>query len=320
MNVPLNGSSLPKANITTRYVRKFRKLKSFFHLVRRDRKLAIVSAKNYALSWILVLTPIQITNYVRQRDIFPHIRSQDSWVLSRVACLGNDVWEELNLTRRGWKRINLAKCRADLFLTLLSGRYPKKPSNSAQVYLDRADIWPNIIEQNYIRWIGLKPPEFILFDSFSELTDQKFLIVKDSAEFYCNYSDLKRTFLDEGVIVSEELLSLEELEKLYEDLFCALWKLWPNVDIFFIHFPSQLETRQLFRDRANRILQAVTRLGKKYTLLISIVVPHEIVERPAVETSNLLNFPYHYSSATKSFCADIIRQYPKSLIPAKKTP
>jgi len=167
--------------------------------------------------------------------------------------------------------------------------------------------------------MGLKPPEFILFDSFSELTDQKFLIVKDTSEFYCNYSDVKKTFLDEGVIVSKELLSLEELEKLYEDLFCALWKLWPNVSVFFIHFPSDLETRQLFRDRADRILQVVTRLGEKYTSLISIVVPHNIVERPEVESSNLLNFPYHYSSATKTFCADKMRQYQKSLIPANKT-
>ena len=70
MNVRLNGGSLPKASITTRYVRKFRKLKSFFHLVRRDRRVAIVSAKNYTLRWLSVLTPIQIKNYVRQRDTF----------------------------------------------------------------------------------------------------------------------------------------------------------------------------------------------------------------------------------------------------------
>ena len=144
------------------------------------------------------------TNSIRNLlslNIFPRVKRKDRWVLSRTACLGNDVYDMLDLNT---KRINLQKTRIEALTRNKSSRW-LIPREIKKVIVNPS-IQKLVYEQGDKRWRKLHAPEFILMDTFSELTDQEFGVAKTSYRFYCNYGDLLEIERESGSIINLGLI------------------------------------------------------------------------------------------------------------------
>lgn len=218
-----------------------------------------------------------------------------SWVFSRTACLGNDVFE---LGDYGLPRLNIQKGRVDLLTATLDKMPLRRPSMNIYKALRRKDVWPLIEQQFNAKWCLSEAPAFVLLDSYSELTDQAFKERKTAAQFYCNFSDLQTSALPTHGIEALGLLDLTTIEERYRDLFARLQSRWPGVLIFFLHFPTSLETRVLFVERALKIREAVESIASERLDVISIALPEGFAKRPTGTTPELIDFPYHYDHET----------------------
>ena len=96
--------------------------------------------------------------------------------------------------------------------------------------------------------------------------------------------------------------------KLYESLFNNFRLAWGDVEIISIHFPTKLETRQLYIERANRIKSAIKNLAQTIPELYSIEIPASLVNPEKSLTGEVDSFPYHYSLETKEFVANKISE------------
>ncbi len=215
--------------------------------------------------------------------------------MSRTACLGNDIIERLY--GKDVAIVNFSKSRIDL----LSDEKTSKIS-LLRLYkmFNRYDILVNSIymqKQNFfdknIR------PKAIFFDSFSELTDQKFTHKKHYFSFYSNFSDLNSDSNSfKKNITSHGLLEVEKLEKYYRLVFEKCADTWGFVPIIFIHFPSKLETREQFKQRANSIKKTIEKLSAEFCNLYSIAIDDDFVDFAKIGNEEYRKLPYHYHNET----------------------
>lgn len=216
------------------------------------------------------------------------INGSQPWVFSRTACLGNDLY---GIAGFKMPRLNIQKGRADLLL--LKQREPERFPFAYRQMLNRQDIWPLIIEQEVQWWKAAVAPRFILMDSFSELTDQLFKDHTNHSCFCANYHDLKSEISHSPGFLSSGLLPTSELRNSYLALFKEFHEIWPTTRIYFLNFPSHLETRELFLNRAERIREAIATIA----LSDSLLVPIEFTLTNIPEGSASTNedwMPYHY--------------------------
>jgi len=227
------------------------------------------------------------------------------WVFSRTACLGNDAFalmEEDSLLFR----MNLQKGRSDL---LLRNPIEVKRRNNITIlkFILRDDIVSHILGQSDQRYKKMPKPKFILFDSYSDLTDVEFLDQISFNSFFCHKSDLIP--LNETELSNLGLLNLDDVENLYKRLFDSFRNLWgENVKILFIHFPTKLETRDLYLRRAKLIEMAIDNLAILDKMLIPIKIPEILVQPEALPNGENSTFPYHYSEDSKKYIATEIRR------------
>jgi hypothetical protein len=228
----------------------------------------------------------------------------DNWVLSRTACLGNDSFaifsEEYNL-----RRFNMQKSRLDL---LIESPKLKKDFFSFSDLIEREDILPLIWAQPKNYWQEFPKPKFILFDSFSDLTDNKFVHKETGAHFFCHKSDLALNLHDKQVLKVEGLLDLADVKYRYTDLFQHFRQKWGDVKIIFVHYPIKLESRSLYIMRAKLIVNAIEELEKTNSGLYSIKVPENLVAAQTLPSGKLSSFPYHYSAETYIWIANRMSQ------------
>jgi hypothetical protein len=238
----------------------------------------------------------------RSRD---KIRLKHSpYIFSRTACLGNDSLKLSGVSESKYV-FNLQKGRSDLLLRSYSSNQIK-PFFGSHKFIGSRDIRDMVWQQSNTCFHDFPKPAFILFDSFSDLTDLCFT-APSQTEFYCHKSDLKTTSEDHGII-AHGLLDLDGLETLYENLFNNFELAWGDVRIIFIHFPTKLETRQFYIERANRIKSAIENLARQFSNLYSIEIPTPLVN-PEINLKGEVNsFPYHYSPETKEFVANKISE------------
>lgn len=233
------------------------------------------------------------------------IRLKNSpYVFSRTACLGNDSLKLSGASRSKYV-FNLQKGRSDLLLRSYSF-IRIKPYFGSHKFIESKDIRDMVWQQSNTYFHDFPKPVFILFDSFSDLTDRCFTASRRTA-FYCHKSDLKKPSRDRDII-SHGLLDLDSVEKLYEDLFNNFRQAWGDVQIIFIHFPTKLETRQFYIERANRIKSAIENLAQIIPNLYSIEIPTSLVNPEKSLTGEVDSFPYHYSLETKDFVANKIAE------------
>jgi hypothetical protein len=219
------------------------------------------------------------------------------WIFSRTACLGNDA---LMLSGESKSRIiiNVQKGRADL----LSRTFFSNSSNSFwRTYriISRKDILHLVWQQSQGSYRKMPPPDFVLFDSFSDLTDRCFLL-SNGKSIYCHRSDLvplrKNTLL-----VDNGLLELQNIERTYREIFANFQEVWGDIKIIFVHFPVELESRPNYVSRARAIEHAIKNLSQINRLIYSIHVPSLLVEPEIDSDGKSSTFAYHYSQTTKEY-------------------
>lgn len=214
-------------------------------------------------------------------------------IVTRTACLGND---SLKLINQRFRIINHQKCRIDLFFNLLrSGHSSSNFSFQIAKFIDRLDIFQLYIHQIFSFSTIKCTPLIFIFDSFSELTDQKFALRSDSkVQFYCNYGDLNDVAKNE--VVSLGLLEDSDINSFYKLFFLKLRNLYPSVPIVFIHFPSKLDDRKLFKARADQIKSSIFSISQEISNYYIIEIPEDIVDFSLND-----KFPYHYNEETYSY-------------------
>jgi len=204
--------------------------------------------------------------------------------------LGQDI---IKLKFENLHVINQQKVRVDLFLDWIDGAERPKP-DVVWSFLLRKDVFPFIEQQAGLPWLRIKKSNnLILMDSFSELTDQKFISKKEGWAFCCNYNDIDHSPLFEDEFDCQGLLNLSEIEHCYKVFFDYINKEYPSKKILFLHFPTKLDQRQLFKDRGVAIKNALEKLSLANKSIINVHVPDEKVS-PYEED----DFPYHFGRET----------------------
>lgn len=233
-----------------------------------------------------LLEPRLIYRTERQRFAMRRIRKLESpWVFCRTACLGNDVFNLLQVRSR---RINVQKGRIDRLISDAQlGARARIPWGYHSA-LERKDVWPLLVEQE-AQWLTTRiPPDFVLMDSYSELTDQYFS-GSNGPGFCANFGDVNEVAAREKGLTSNGLIDLEFAFTMYGEFFNFLHNIWPGVPVAFLHFPTIHETRPKYRERACQIREAIRSLSDIDPLLASIEYQPTHPSDPSSA-----DFPYHY--------------------------
>jgi hypothetical protein len=213
-----------------------------------------------------------------------------SWVLSRTACLGNDVFSSAP-SLGATNRINLQKLRIDQFETVLNGNLPKKLPFGAQRFLARKDVFPLLLQQTRTSWLKSKAPMALLMDSFSDLTDQEFSR-PDGTRFFAAYSDVAINHSAREGFECKGLLDLADYEAKLKAAIGEIRAYYStSIPVVYIHFPHQLETRQQFIKRAKVLIEVTRKLERELSNFFVVEADSSIVRRDPAASDN---FPYHY--------------------------
>lgn len=235
------------------------------------------------------------------RILSDHLRTRGKspWILSRTACLGNDLTQ---MAFPGALVVNRQKLRVDGLRELVSStstRY-RNPLNLLSL-LANPTMWPLLEQQKRVLNVRkIPPPSLILIDSYSELTDQKFVETKTGEVFFMNFSDVSKQALQELKVESLGLLGEIEIESLWRETLRILTDLWGTTPIVFVLYPTFRERRNFWLSRAAAIERSVRALAKEFdTVKIIKLEDAEVAsaERGA-KGSNVMedSFPYHYPS------------------------
>ena len=217
-------------------------------------------------------------------------------ILSRTACLGNDIKKILFTDAIDF---NFQKSRID---GILSGRISEICFLDLVPFIARKDIFDILLGQRR-HFFSVSRPDYIFIDSYSELTDQKFIIKENNKEFFCNYSDVSPESNKQDVLKCEGLLELENVKNLYENFFRQVTTKYPGVPIIFIHFPYALEKREKMIKRAMQIKQSLEELALKYKDLYSFSL-----DESSNEVKRVDEMPYHYQKETYDAFSRLIKE------------
>lgn len=215
-------------------------------------------------------------------------------ILGRVACLGSDLYSLRFRRKYGYRLINQQKVRVDYWMEQLLNKAGPRPE-IVRKYLARPDVYPLIENQATLPWIAEAEFEFLLMDSFSELTDQRFTHKTEGWSFCCHYSDLNHTSDFDQKFECQGLLHRDQIDVAYTNFFGWFETAHPGKEVVFVHFPTTLDERALYKERGKEILSVITRLqaNKPYIKLLSI-------EDQFVDWNENDRFPYHFSKSTNT--------------------
>jgi hypothetical protein len=162
------------------------------------------------------------------------------------------------------------------------------------------------MQLNRIYYRQKLPPNFIVMDDFSELTDSSIRLTKSGFRFFANVSDLRSEVKNSKDIRIDGLFDISELEQSYFKLFNEFQRLWGSLPIVFIHFPTKLDSRILYATRSLAIKNAISKLALEFKNLNQIIIPDEKVEFS--ESLDGHSFPYHYSNQLYPYVANQVAQ------------
>ena len=214
-------------------------------------------------------------------------------IFGRVACLGQSLYYMRSKELGRSQFLNQQKVRCDLFLDRLLGA-PRPIASEVVEHLARDHVAPCIWEQEALPWVGTRrPPRLLLMDSFAELTDQKFVHRRDKWSFACHYRDLVHSEKFSADFECLGLLDPEQFERVYYDFFAWFFGKFPRSRIVFFHFPTKLDPRHQFRERAAVLRRVVEGFASSNSSILSVAVDDGLVE-PSIETPHR----YHFSRET----------------------
>ena len=215
-------------------------------------------------------------------------------ILGRAACLGNDLYALRYPRKYGFRFVNQQKVRVDLWLEWLSSNSRPLPE-LVKCHMSRPDIYPLIENQAKLPWLAEEKFDFLLMDSFSELTDQKFTHRKKGWSFCCHYSDLKHSAEFDADFECHGLLPVEEIASAYTRFFEWFERKYPGKQVIFIHFPTTLDERVLYKSRGAEIHAIMLKMQKDKPFVRNIFIDDSFVEWNEND-----RFPYHFSKSTNS--------------------
>lgn len=210
----------------------------------------------------------------------------------RAACLGLDVFKYNNIDKRDVILVNQQKTRVDLLLEWLGGgKRPK--ADLIERHMARKDVFFMIRQQEKLPWLDVKGKiECLFMDSFSELTDQKFVHRKDNWAFACHYTDISHTPEFENDFRCEGLMDLNRLEEFYGRFFDWFQDHYPGKKVFYIHYPTKMDNRTEFKERGKKVRDVMDRISARGNIF-NIYIDDEYVFPNEKD-----NFPYHYGKKT----------------------
>ena len=229
---------------------------------------------------------------------------QGSWVLGRHACLGRDVLDLLNIK---WPIFNIQKGRVDYLVSAIRLKDKRTRTIKMAPFLLSDDVIPFLRQQEYSNSLPKYPPKFVYMDSFSELVDQLYLHKQDGWGGCCCYSDINHTDIFKSSFEERGLLDIDLLESSYRNFFNMIAEKYGEVPIVFLHFPTALEIRPKYLQRANAINAAIQKLSTEFRGLYSISVDECIVSRPIEADFELKDFPYHYNNNVYIYFANEVQ-------------
>ncbi len=225
---------------------------------------------------------------IRSRvDKFLVLHGFKKWVFSRTACLGNEIFEKNSLAYR-W---NIQKGRLDLLNRLLEEG--GEPSKLEINFFSQNEMGKVVQQERELSWLRFPPPQFVVFDTFADLTDVKFFL-EDSSDIYCHYSDLPASYRG---IQSDGLLDLDLYEEILVRFMLNIRAKWGPVDVFYIHYPTHKEQRLEYLERAERIAMAARSVAKRFDSFINVELDVQVAM--GLDNDDDL-FPYHYSRELKA--------------------
>ncbi len=233
--------------------------------------------------------------YFRLKDIFG--LRQIVW--GRVACVGRDVFYFV-FDEANFKLVNIQKWRLDSFADWLGGN--NLPDyKTIKSFIIRQDILPFIKQEGGASWNRYPDFNFLIMDSYSELTDQKFINNKFGWYFFSHYGDINHGSDFANIFESQGLLDIDKIAKTYADFFSWFFARYPDKKVFFLHYSAKLDMRDKFKERVKIIEQVMLSLALKYENIKNIMLDDEQVDYYEGD-----DFPYHYSAATeKAYAAKL---------------
>lgn len=217
-------------------------------------------------------------------------------LLARHACLG---WDVFALMRADCTVINVQKGRIDYLLDCWQNPSLRARTRYALPHLAREAIIPCIVQEELLYdWCSPKRPRALLMDSMAELADQRFAHKRDNWSFLCVYGDTTRSKELTTSFDSQGLLALGSLDAMFQAFFGEVRRRFGEIPIFYLHYPSVLETRKKYIERAVAIRGVIERLADVFPRLHSISIDESIVRFPELAPPDMQDFPYHYNRAT----------------------
>lgn len=213
------------------------------------------------------------------------------WVWGRLACLGKETIAHL-----GWDYplVNHQKARADYlvdgYLDPAARARVEEIDPAIFARLDILDLQNELARLEFPR----TPPLAMFLDSFAELTDQRFHRIGCGWSFCSHFSDLRGELLSQ--YEQTGLLPKNQIPCAITGMILMLRSIWPGVPLFYIHFPSELDERPAFRERAEIIAGALRRIQATVDGVFSITADSQIVAPDPQAPPELQGFPYHFHS------------------------
>jgi hypothetical protein len=130
-------------------------------------------------------------------DLRPIYLNSEEIILSRCACLGNDVLKLLSDRQilHSTSIINYQKLRVDGFVKSFTEKSARLGFHSISRHFPRLDIRVCIsMQSNRIFLKRRFTPKYFFVDDFSELTDPKFRMIRNGYTFFSSAGDLDSKF------------------------------------------------------------------------------------------------------------------------------
>lgn len=219
-------------------------------------------------------------------------------ILTRTACLGGAVIFHKFGNKHNF--FSHAKVRVDLFLDIINTKINKPNFNIINDWLARRDMEGVYKQAADLSWLECSvQPDFLIMDSYSELTDKRFHYTEENFDFCGLYGDLDRVKC-KNKLQHLGLLEPDNLQNKYDQFFTYVRNQWKNTPIIFIHFPTTFEARKKYIIQGKMIMQALNNLSPQYQIQNIYAQPEEIENAGDGDT-------YHLSDQTAKFLAQKIQ-------------
>ena len=144
----------------------------------------------------------------------------------------------------------------------------------------------------------------IVMDSYSELVDVRFVHENSGTRFFATYSDVKRTPGLLEMLRSDGRLDLSGLRAHYDEFFRQVERVYGDIPVLYLVFPSDFEDREEFLVRHVAVEAAIREVaaGRRN---VTVFKPGLVEKNPNDEMT------YHFSYATYlSFARQICAKVP----------